>query len=145
MRYLLADVNVWLATLVVDHPHHELATVWWKTRVLAEDRQVAFCRLTQLGLLRLLTNLRVMGEQRRTIEEAWSIYEDLLSQTPIVFAPEPEGTEDLLAKHCQLGGSSRSFWTDGYLAAFAKAGSLRLATFDRDFNRYPDLDLELLG
>lgn len=85
-----------------------------------------------------------MGEQRKTIEQAWSIYQRLMAQPPIVFAPEPEATEHELVGLCQLGGSSRKFWTDGYLAAFAKAGGLRLATFDPGFGRYEGLDLELL-
>ena len=40
-----------------------------------------------------------MGQQRKTIEEAWSIYEQVLSRKPVSFAPEPEGTEALLAEH----------------------------------------------
>lgn len=144
MRYLLADVNVWLATLVADHPHHTSALRWWKEDLLPADHRAAFCRITQLGLLRLLTNERVMGRQRKTVEEAWSIYQRVLTAKNVVFGPEPEGTEALLAEHCQLGGSSRKFWTDGYLAAFARAGKLGLVTFDRDFERFPALDLTLL-
>ena len=144
MRYLLADVNVWLSTLVADHPHHKQAVRWWNRTLEDGDSRVAFCRITQLGLLRLLTNLRVMGEQRRTHRQAWSMYEHLLAQPPVVFAPEPEGTEEQLAGLCGSGGASRKFWTDGYLAALAMAGGLGLATFDRDFKRYPDLNLELL-
>jgi toxin-antitoxin system PIN domain toxin len=144
MRYLLADVNLWLATLVAEHPHHDAAIHWWSNDVVSEDRRVAFCRITQLGVLRLLTNVRVMGGQRKTIEAAWAIYERLLSQAPIVFAPEPEETEAILAEYCRLGGASSRHWTDGYLAAFARAGGLTLATFDRDFRRYPHLQLQLL-
>ncbi len=144
MRYLLADVNVWLATLVGEHPHHVAAIRWWKEDLLEENDCLAFCRVTQLGLLRLLTNERVMGEQRKTIEQAWSIYERVLAAQPVVFAPEPEGTELLMAEQCRLGGSSTKFWTDSYLAAFARAGSLGLVTFDDDFQRFPELRLTLL-
>ncbi len=144
MRCVLADVNVWLATLVADHQHHARAVGWWRSLVLPAGSRVAFCRVTQLGLLRLLTNERVMGRQRTTIYEAWQLYQQVLSRPPVFFVQEPEGTEELLAEHCRLGGSSRKFWTDGYLAAFARAGQLRLATFDRGFERYPNLDLSLL-
>ena len=145
MRSVLADVNVWLATLVAEHPHHKAAVEWWRTGVLARDNRVAFCRVTQLGVLRLLTNEQVMGASRMTIKEAWALYERVLDRDPVVFAREPERTEALLAEHCQLGGASRKFWTDGYLAAFARAGELSLATFDSGFRRYPSLDLELLS
>jgi toxin-antitoxin system PIN domain toxin len=145
MRYVLADVNVWLATLVVEHPHHEVAVGWWRDRLLPAGDRVAFCRVTQLGLLRLLTNEQVMGPGRRTVAAAWSIYQDLLALPAVVFAPEPEGTEERLAEHCRLGGRSRKIWTDAYLAAFARAGGLGLSTFDRGYRRYQDLDLILLA
>jgi len=32
-------------------------------------------------------------------------------------------------------------WTDAYLAAFAKAGGLRLVSFDGDFVHFDGLDL----
>ena len=61
VRSILADVNVWLAPLVAEHPHHDAATRWWREDVLPASENVAFCRLTQLGLLRLLSSKRVMG------------------------------------------------------------------------------------
>ena len=75
---------------------------------------------------------------------AGEIHGRALAAKPVVFASEPEGTESLLEQHCRLGGSSRKFWTDGYLAAFARAGSLGLVTFDRDFERFPALELARL-
>jgi toxin-antitoxin system PIN domain toxin len=145
MRYVLADVNVWLATLVAEHPHHEVAVDWWRNDLLEAGDRLAFCRVTQLGLLRLLTNDRVMGRQRKSVVAAWSVYRDLLSLPMVVFAPEPEGTEELLAEHCLLGGESPGVWTDAYLAAFARAGGLGLVTFDRGFRRYAGLDLRVLA
>jgi uncharacterized protein len=144
MRYVLADVNVWLATLVAEHPHHGAAVEWWQRDVLPANDRIAFCRISQLGLLRLLTNEQVMGPQSKSVAAAWSIYQELLSLPAVVFAPEPEGTEERLAEYCRLGGESSKFWTDAYLAAFARAGGLGLATFDRGFRRYDGLDLILL-
>lgn len=145
MRYLLADVNVWLATLVAEHPHHEAAVTWWRDRLLPAGDRLAFCRVTQLGLLRLLTNEQVMGRSRKTVPEAWSIYQQIHALPTVVFAPEPEGTEENLAEHCRIPDAPRVFWTDAYLAAFARAGGLGLVTFDQGFRRYPGLDLSLLA
>ncbi len=145
MRYLLADVNVWLATVVGEHPHHSTVMAWWRDQILERDDRVAFCRITQLGFLRLVTNERVMGRQRKSIAEAWSVYERMAAARPVVFAPEPEGLDSILERLCRRGGSSRKFWTDGYLAAFALAGDLELATFDRGFGRFPRLKSTILG
>ncbi|MEW6283542.1 MAG: PIN domain-containing protein [Candidatus Eremiobacterota bacterium] len=35
-------------------------------------------------------------------------------------------------------------WQDAYLAAFARASGLRLATFDKDFRQFPDFEVTLL-
>jgi toxin-antitoxin system PIN domain toxin len=144
MRYVLADVNVWLATLVREHPHHVSAVDWWRDVLLPAGDRIVFCRITQLGLLRLLCNEQAMGPQRRTVAAAWSIYQDLLSLPAVVFAPEPEGTEERLAEYCRVGGESGRIWTDAFLAAFARAGGLALATFDRGYRRFGDLELVLL-
>ncbi len=145
MRNFLADVNVWLASVVAEHPHHEEALAWWRGQVLPAGGRVVFCRLTQLGLLRLLTNERVLGPARRTIREAWTVYEQAASQRAVAFAQEPEGLEPRLAVLCGRDGSSPKFWTDAYLAAFAQAEGLTLATFDRGFARFPDLEVAVLG
>ena len=56
-RTALVDLNVWLALVYDGHVHH-LAAVSWFEKV--EGASAAFCRITQLGLLRLLTNRTVM-------------------------------------------------------------------------------------
>jgi predicted nucleic acid-binding protein len=49
----LPDVNIWIALAAEDHVHHVPARDWFAAQPAAS---VAFCRITQMGLLRLLTN-----------------------------------------------------------------------------------------
>ena len=56
MTYLL-DVNVWIALAAERHTHHRVARRWFSNLL---DEKLAFCRITQLGFLRLLTNRHVM-------------------------------------------------------------------------------------
>lgn len=144
-RPVLADVNVWLATVVEGHPHHSLVVRWWQGEVLPGRRSVCFCRITQLGLLRLLSNEAVMGEVRCAPVEAWRTYDRLLSQEPVEYLSEPAGTTDLLRAHSNRRDASASLWTDAYLAAFAQAADIPLATVDRGFGRFEGLRLERLG
>ncbi len=68
-------------------------------------------------------------------------FERWLSLPEVVLLPEPTGLHELLrhyASNLQLGQAS---WTDAYLAAFARAGSFRMVTFDGGLARYTDLDL----
>jgi uncharacterized protein len=68
----LPDVNVWIALAADKHVHHNVAKHWFMN--IQADR-VLFCRITQLGFLRLLTNRHVMGEEvlipRRRVASIW--------------------------------------------------------------------------
>lgn len=133
---ILADVNVWFATLVAEHPHHAAATRWWRSDVLPAGHDVALCRLTRLGLLRPLSNRRVMGPQRMDHGQAWE---------NVHLLDEPAGVDRQLAGWCARGRSSPGFWSDACLAVFALAGGHRFATFDRGFLRFDGLHVLLLG
>ena len=144
MSFILADVNVWLATLVEEHPHHDAATRWWRMEVLPAGEHVAFCRLTQLGLLRLLSNERVMGRKRLDHVQAWTTFTSVAAQESVTVLDEPAGTDRRLADLCSRHRSSPGFWSDAYLAAFALAGQHRIASFDRGFRRFEGLHLLFL-
>ena len=133
----LPDVNVWLAFSVADHEHHQRARRYWYEE---SADQLAFCRVTALGFLRLSTNASAMGGQPLTVPQAWQAYQAFRRLPEVLLADESEGCEAWL-EHWALGNRpSPRQWTDAYLAAFAKAGGLRIVSFDGDFNRFEDLD-----
>ena len=74
----LPDVNVWIALTSDQHVHHTAAKRWIQN--LEADR-LAFCRITELGFLRLLTNHHVMGGGALVPAQAWDIY-DVLRDDP---------------------------------------------------------------
>jgi predicted nucleic acid-binding protein len=82
MTYL-ADVNVWIALTTPGHQHRFAATEWFSES--APD-PIAFCRTTQKGLLRLLTNQHMMGANLLTAEGAWNVYDDLFKTGRVHFA-----------------------------------------------------------
>jgi predicted nucleic acid-binding protein len=57
---------------------------------------------------------------------------------------EPDGVKLVWRELMMQRGAGPSSWTDAYLAAFARAHSLLLVTFDRGFARWARLDLNLL-
>jgi toxin-antitoxin system PIN domain toxin len=137
------DVNVWLAFSAADHLHHERARRYWYEE---SADQLAFCRVTALGFLRLATNSAAMGGQPLTISQAWHAYTAFRRLPEVVLAPEPGGCEATLESWALNKGFTPRQWTDAYLAAFAKAGNLRLVSFDGDFSRFEGLDfLRLKG
>lgn len=138
MTLYFPDVNVWIALSVLAHPHNELA--WkWKTLLPADDR-VIFSRYTQLGLLRLLTNNAVMGDQTLTLGKAWAIYDRWLEDPRVEFCPEPRQAESSFRQATEpFAAKAASKWVgDCWLLAFAQATHSRLVTFDQalcDFAR----------
>jgi toxin-antitoxin system PIN domain toxin len=133
----LPDVNVWLAFSAADHPHHARARRYWYEE---SADQFAFCRVTALGFLRLVTNAAVMGGQPLTVSQAWQSYAAFRQLPEVVLAAEPSGCEIFLKEWALDKGSTPRQWTDAYLAAFAKAGQFRLVSFDGDFSCFEGLD-----
>lgn len=136
----LPDVNVWLALVHAGHPHHAAARRWWAER---QGASAWFCRVTMLGLVRLLTQPRVMGEGVLHPAGALAVYEQISQAPGVGLLPEPATCEQAFRQLARPDLPARLL-TDAYLAAFAQAASLRLVTFDRDFARFAKLDrLEL--
>ena len=127
--FLFLDVNVWLALAHEIHPQHGAAITWDET--LDADAVLTFCRFTQLGLLRLLTNPSAMGADVLTQTNAWAIYDGFLATDRARFMEEPDGIDPLFRRHTYRDEVSTKQWADGYLSAFAMAARIPLVTFDR--------------
>jgi toxin-antitoxin system PIN domain toxin len=130
MKSYFPDINVWIALAYEGHEHHASAAAWF-ARLNGEP--VYFCRLTQLGVLRLLTHPSVMGEDVRSQIEAWQTYDAFLQDAQVSFHAEadPEQIESFLRRMTSNSRSLAQQWPDAYLAAFARAAGLTLVTFDR--------------
>ena len=59
----LPDINVWIALAVAEHVHYEPAAEWLREPLDSSSKdEIAFCRVTQMGFLRLLTSPKAMGK-----------------------------------------------------------------------------------
>lgn len=138
----LVDANVWLALAVDAHIHHALALRWFA--VQAEESS-AFCRLTQLALLRHLTNGKIMGAANvQTQEQAWRTYEALAADPRAVYLDEPSGLTAVFKSLSRTPQPAQKQWSDAFLAAFATCLGLEIVTFDADFARFPGLPVRRL-
>jgi toxin-antitoxin system PIN domain toxin len=130
MTSYLADVNVWVAIAHEAHMHHERAREWFHQ--LDRD-QAWFCRFTQMGLLRLLTNYKVMGDRARTQSGAWEIVDQFNRNGRVQYLDEPPGVTVAFRNLTQRNRRGNSSWSDAYIGAVAQGAGLTVATFDRDF------------
>jgi len=139
---ILVDVGVWLAALWGRHVHHPAARQWFD----AQSDDLVLCRVTQLNLLRLVTNPAIMREDTLTRSEAWRVFDQLWSDERVLMAEEPDGLEAVFRALSARHDRSHKLWTDGYLAAFAQASGASLATLDSKLKeRYPSVRVEHLA
>ena len=121
------DINVWLALASPEHAHHAVARCWWN----AEPSRIGFSRITQLGLLRLMTTAATMDGKPLTLAEAWRVHDRLFEDDRVAFVHEPADVETRFREYSTAATASPKQWSDAWLLAFAKVAGGTLVTFDR--------------
>jgi uncharacterized protein len=86
---ILLDVGVWLAAAWGGHVHHPVVAAWFEE----QSRSLVLCRVTQLSLLRLLSNPAVMGVDVVERSGAWHAVDAFRADTRVVWADEPPHLE----------------------------------------------------
>lgn len=147
MRKLL-DLNTWLALFFEGHSQHVIARKWYAAEGLAAG-DLCFCRSTEMGFLRLLTQQRVMqacGLDAFTNNEAVVFLSQIQRDEAISFVGEAPGTRALWLALSRGDQASPNIWMDAYLAALAITQDMELVTFDQGFYNYlsSGLNLKLL-
>ena len=137
----LPDINVWLALAVQEHPHHTAARRYWddaqaRPSLAAGAPYLWFCRITMLGLTRLLCQPKAVGPGALQLDAAWTLYQQYRSLPQIGLVSEPLDCDTQLGALLANQTLPARLWTDAYLAALARSSGLRLVTFDRDFERF---------
>lgn len=135
------DVNVWVALAVGEHSNARQAQDW------ADETSrdwIVLSRITQMSLLRLLTNPHVLGRDAMSGMDAWNVVDELLERQNIRLVKEPDGLEEIW-RTLTSGPINSNSWTDAYLAAFARTTGFTLVTFDRGFSRFRNIPLRILA
>jgi hypothetical protein len=98
-----------------------------------------------MGLLRLLSNPAIMGDDAIDRSQAWRTYDQLWADERVLWADEPAELDAVWRTISARDDKSHEMWTDDYLAAFAQASDATLTTLDRKMPaRYPSVQVELL-
>jgi len=138
---ILLDVGVWLAASWGRHIHHGVAATWFDH----QEENLAMCRVTQMSLLRLLSNPGVMSEDVISRGDAWRVIDQLRADARVIWAEEPAQLEAVWRAISARDETSHKLWTDDYLAAFAQSAGATLATLDHKLgDRYPSIRVETL-
>jgi toxin-antitoxin system PIN domain toxin len=122
-RHLL-DVNVLLAAIWANHPHHSKAFTW------LEGKEILICPLAELGFLRVSTHKKAINAP---MQQARTLLAKFLSDRTVLRIPD-----DLAALDSQAPTSDAV--TDMYLADLASKHSAKLGTFDENL-KHPAAEL----
>jgi predicted nucleic acid-binding protein len=71
-----------------------------------------------------------VGTEVLDASRAWSVYDEIRSDSRVEFVGEPVGLESEWQRLTGGGRASPTNWTDSYLLAFARVGYLQFVTFD---------------
>jgi hypothetical protein len=121
------DINVWLALACPEHVHHLPARRWWE----GETGRIAFCRITQLSFLRLVTLPAAMSGKPLTMAGAWRVHDRFFEDDRVSFVAEPATVETHFRENSSAATASPKVWADAFLLAFAHAADGAVVTFDR--------------
>ncbi len=86
----LPDVNVLLSLLAEGHTHHHAAWTWFEG---CDRDSIAICRVTQMGLLRLLTNPKILPSGALPVDRAWDVANTFLADKRVFFDYDPPGVD----------------------------------------------------
>ncbi|MBV8545105.1 MAG: PIN domain-containing protein [Acidobacteria bacterium] len=126
MKTALLDLNILTALLWPAHEHHEAAHRWFATR---RSRRWATCAITELGLIRLITNASFSRDALAPSDALVLLASNLADEKHDFWSEDLSVAEALDALPRKLQGHKQV--TDAYLLALADHHHGVLATFDR--------------
>ncbi len=106
--------------------------------MLSDDHKLVFSRYTQIGLLRLLTNTSVMGDQTLTLRKAWSVYDRWVEDPRVEFYPEPRTLEVAFRQSTEPFAARQASKAVGdcFLLAYSRELQATLVTYDRTLHEF---------
>ena len=126
MKAALLDVNVLLALVWDGHVHHGNAHQWFRAQ---GTRAWATCAITQLGLVRLLSNPRITAASVTPLDAVEVLRRLVAAKGHQYWDDAPAVTSLAAFSHVGLVGHRQV--TDAYLLSLAALRKGALVTFDQ--------------
>lgn len=135
---ILLDVNVVVAAYHADHPDHATTRAWFD-RLVSSDEQFAVPDGVWASFVRVVTSGRIFDVPASSAG-AFGFLRATRAQPNFVAIVPGERHLAILEELCDSLAVSGDLVPDAYLAAIATEQGCSLASFDRDFARFEDLE-----
>lgn len=133
----LLDVNVVLAAHRSDHPDHAVSRKWLDG-LLANGEQFGVPWTVWWSFLRLASHPRIF-EVPTPVADSFAFIRSLCAQPGHVAVEPGLRHEEILERIIHEGDARGDLIPDAVLAALALECGAEMASFDRDFARFPGL------
>ncbi len=134
---ILADANLLLYAYNADAPEHEPAARWLEAS-LSQPTPFAFSWQTITAFIRISTNIRAFPKPFST-KEAIEIVAEWAERANVTILQPSERHWEIFSRFLSEGQAVGALVMDAHLAALAVEHGATLATTDRDFARFADL------
>lgn len=138
----LLDNNILISAFRPDLEHHVVAKEWLQN-ALNSGSAIRLFPTVEVGFLRVVTHPKVFNPPS-TMAEASGFLRVLCEAPGVEIAPWTAACRERWLTLCVELLLSGNDCNDAMLAAVALEKRLRLVTFDKGFQRFPDLKLELM-
>ena len=139
----IVDANVLLYAVNAASPQHAAAKAWLDDALSGAER-LGLPWLSLLAFLRIATHPSVFPRPLSVVQALEVI--DVWCRAPNVVHPEPgRGFAVTFADTMRSGSAPGNLANDAFLAALAAQHAAAVATFDRDFARFPDVEVVVPG
>ena len=138
----LPDVNLLLYSVNERSPNHERASRWLSSAFGAIEG-IGFAWIVLVGFVRLSTRNNVMPAPL-PLEDALALVDGWLRHPRAKIINPGDRQSDIFARLLLTVGAGGNLTNDAHLAAIAMEHKGTVATFDKDFKKFPGLSLELL-
>ena len=136
---ILVDANLLLYAYDSESPHHQPARNWLED-ALRSGSAIRLALITLLAFVRIASDRRIYTHPLSP-SEACSLVEEWLALPNVrLLQPGPRAWR-LLSAMCEEGQAKGVMVMNAHLAALAMEHGATIATTDRDFMRFPGLDL----
>jgi toxin-antitoxin system PIN domain toxin len=138
----LIDNNILISAFRRDLEHHPVAHEWLQT-ALNNGWAIRLFPTVEAGFLRVVTHSRIFNPSS-SMAEASAFLQALIGAPSVETASWTPACRKRWLTLCAMLELSGNDCNDAMLAAVGIEKGLRIVTFDKGFQRFPDVKVELL-
>jgi uncharacterized protein len=139
----LPDTNVLLYSVNPLSPHHKEAVLWLES-AFDDPAGVGLAWLALIGFIRLSTSAAILPKPL-SIADACGMVDEWMAHSRARLLHPTERHAGIMTRLLLLAGTAGNLTNDAHLAALSVEHCATVGSFDKDFKKFANIKLDLLG